>query len=89
MAFAQQQVRRQSLEDAVNASRDAVRLANERYVRGLEGFLNVLLAQQQLFLTEDALVQSESRVLTSLIALYKALGGGWKPAAPAPPEAGQ
>jgi len=83
VSFAHEQVRRESLEASVKANQEAVRLANERYVRGLEGFLNVLQAQQQLFLSEDALVRSESFVLTDLIALYKALGGGWEVDEPA------
>lgn len=78
VSFSQEQVRRESLKQSVAANQEAVRLANERYVRGLEGFLNVLQAQQQLFLSEDELVRSESFVLTDLIALYKALGGGWE-----------
>jgi NodT family efflux transporter outer membrane factor (OMF) lipoprotein len=78
VSFAQEQVRRESLKSSVKANQEAVRLANERYVRGLEGFLNVLQAQQQLYLSEDELVRSESFVLTDLIALYKALGGGWE-----------
>ncbi|GMW00387.1 MAG: transporter [Candidatus Hydrogenedentota bacterium] len=82
VSFAQQQIRRRSLEEAVKANEKAVQLANERYVRGLEGFLNVLQAQLQLFLSEDQLVQSESFVLTDLIALYKALGGGWDTPSP-------
>lgn len=81
VAFAKEQVRRKSLEDAVRSNESAVTLANERYIRGLEGFLNVLQAQQELFQTEDQLVQSESYVLTSLVSLYKALGGGWEAAA--------
>ncbi len=85
VSFAQEQVRRESLEKSVKANQDAVRLANERYVRGLEGFLNVLQAQQQLFLSQDELVRSEGFVLTDLIALYKALGGGWENEETEPP----
>ena len=33
---------------------------------------------------EDQLVQSEQAVAANLIALYKALGGGWEVGAPAP-----
>jgi NodT family efflux transporter outer membrane factor (OMF) lipoprotein len=78
VSFAKEQVRRASIEQQVAANEAAVRLANERYIRGLEGFLNVAAAQQELFQSEDQLVQSQSFVLTSLIALYKALGGGWE-----------
>ncbi len=34
-------------------------------------------AQRSLYATEDALAQSEASVTTDLVALYKALGGGW------------
>ncbi len=40
-------------------------------------FLNVLISQRQLYDTQDQLVQSEALVTQNLIALYKALGGGW------------
>ena len=85
VAFAKEQIRRTSLEKAVKANENAVRLANERYVQGIESFLSVLTAQQQLFQTEDQLVQSQSFVLTDLVSLYKALGGGWELRAPEAP----
>jgi multidrug efflux system outer membrane protein len=47
--------------------------------------LNVLIAQRSLFATEDALAQNTAALDTSLIALYKALGGGWEKEG-APPE---
>jgi NodT family efflux transporter outer membrane factor (OMF) lipoprotein len=84
VSFAQEQERRELLARAVDANAKAVGLANERYVRGLEGFLNVLEAQRGLFLSEDQLVLSNSFVLTDLISLYKALGGGWQVFEPAP-----
>jgi len=37
----------------------------------------VLESQRALYVTEDALVQSEGQAVADLIALYKALGGGW------------
>lgn len=81
VAFNKEQVFRQTLEEAVEANQRAVYLANERYSRGLEGFLNALQAQRDLFTTEDQLVQSQSIVLANLVSLYKALGGGWDPSA--------
>lgn len=79
VSFNKEQVFRGALEEAVAANQRAVQLANERYERGLEGFLNALQAQRDLFTTEDQLVQSESIILSNLISLYKALGGGWDP----------
>jgi outer membrane protein TolC len=44
----------------------------------LTAFLNVLSSQQALYNSQDALVQSQVAATTNLIALYKALGGGWE-----------
>ena len=37
------------------------------------------LPSESLYASENALVQSETSIVTDLIALYKALGGGWEP----------
>jgi len=77
-AYAREQTRQRALTNAVNANRQSVALANERYVKGLSDFLNVLTAQQSLYTAEDQLTQSERTVVSNLIALYKAVGGGWE-----------
>lgn len=66
-----------ALQEAVDASRRAVALAEQQYQSGLRDFLNVLTTQRAQFEAEDQLVASRQRVATSLVALYKALGGGW------------
>jgi NodT family efflux transporter outer membrane factor (OMF) lipoprotein len=76
--YANEQTRYRSLTDAVAANRRAVAMANELYIRGLNDFLNVLDTQRSLYLTESELVQSEATMATNLVALYKALGGGWE-----------
>lgn len=86
VSFTSEQVYRRSLQDAVAANQRAVSLANERYARGLEGFLNALQAQRELFESEDQLVQSESIILANLVSLFKSLGGGWDPASLSAPE---
>jgi NodT family efflux transporter outer membrane factor (OMF) lipoprotein len=68
----------QALSDAVAANRRAVSLATQLYTHGQTDFLQVLLAQRSLFVSEDALVQSTRTVSTNIVALYKALGGGWE-----------
>jgi outer membrane protein TolC len=55
-----------------------VKLANELYIRGLNDFLEVLDAQRALYLTETELALSEATMASNLVALYKALGGGWE-----------
>src|SRR5215831_8285573 len=78
VAYAQEQVRYLILKDEVDADRRAVELANELYTKGLAGFLNVLDAQRSLYQAQDQLVQSQTSVSQNLVALYKALGGGWE-----------
>ena len=78
IAFAKEQQHHKSLNDAVVANRKAVDLSSQLYSAGQTDFLNVLNAQRSLYTSEDALVQSERNIVTNLIALYKALGGGWE-----------
>ncbi len=72
-----EQTRCSTLIDYVHASEEALALADERYRRGLVNFLNVLEAQRTLYSAQSSLEKSEAKVLTSLVSLYKALGGGW------------
>jgi len=76
-AWYAEQARQQTLADAVAANTDAVKLAQESYRRGLTTFLNVLTAENSLFTTQRSLSQSKANLLTDLVALNKALGGGW------------
>jgi outer membrane protein, multidrug efflux system len=72
---------RDSLQDAAEAavaSRTAARLARIRYEGGLVDFLEVLDAERTQLSAEDRLAQSRTDAATSLIAVYKALGGGWE-----------
>jgi outer membrane protein TolC len=78
IAFAKEWEHRQALTDAVTANREAVRLATLLYTQGQSDFLSLLGAQRSLYVSEDALVRSNQTTATSLIALYKALGGGWE-----------
>jgi NodT family efflux transporter outer membrane factor (OMF) lipoprotein len=78
VAYAKEHERRKSLVDAVTANRKAVELATQLYTQGQTDFLNVLDAQRSLFVSEDSLVQSTRNLSTDLVALYKALGGGWE-----------
>lgn len=77
IASANEQERRESLVNAVAANRKAVNLSKTLYTEGQTDFLSVLDAQRSLFVTEEALVLSTSAVSTDLVALYKAIGGGW------------
>jgi len=85
IAFAKEWEHRKSLNDAVVANRKAVGLSMQLYAQGQTDFLNVLNAQRSLYASEDALVQSTRNTASSLIAVYKALGGGWEGQSSAPP----
>ena len=77
IASAKEQEHRDAIIKAVAANRKAVALSTQLYAEGQTDFLNVLNAQRSLYASEDALVQSTRTVSTNLVALYKALGGGW------------
>jgi NodT family efflux transporter outer membrane factor (OMF) lipoprotein len=80
--YAKEQTRRRSLERAVEADRKAVDLATDLYRHGLADFLRVLETQRSLYQSQDALIESDRSVSSNLIALYKALGGGWQDRSP-------
>lgn len=87
VAYAQEQLRRESLKAAATAAQRAVLLAQEQYVAGLVDFNNVLIAQRSLLALQDELARSEGTVTSNLVRLYKALGGGWQFQGSAPQEA--
>jgi outer membrane protein, multidrug efflux system len=68
-------------EAAVRASNTAAGLARVRYENGASDFLQVLTAERTLLESEDRLARSRTEAATSLIAVYKSLGGGWEAAA--------
>ncbi len=76
-SYEREREQRAKLQQAFASNRRAVELAQELYIAGLSDFLSVLEAQKELYRSEDELAQSEARVSTNLVALYKALGGGW------------
>jgi multidrug efflux system outer membrane protein len=78
VAYRKEQERHKALEKAVAANQLAVQLASERYRKGLTAFLDVLTSQSALYQAQSSLVSSESLLSSNLIALYKALGGGWE-----------
>jgi len=81
---------REAQVQQVDALRSALRLANLRYNGGLANYLDVLVAQRNLFEAELALTATHRLHLVSIVHLYKALSGGWQPdhadrGRPAPP----
>ena len=75
--YAADQQRRDWLAATVAQSLDALTLSRQRYERGLSNFIDVLDAQRTHQQNELALADSVTAVSTDLVALYRALGGGW------------
>ena len=62
---------------SVAAYQESVELANIRYVAGLSSYVEVLDAEQLLYPEENTLARMRLARLDALVALYRALGGGW------------
>ena len=67
----------QALADQVAAARGALQNATNRYRAGYSSYIEQLDAQRNLLTAELALVQAQADRLTSHVALYQAMGGGW------------
>ncbi|OED17239.1 RND transporter [Burkholderia sp. A2] len=72
------QARAAALDDAVRAEQGALDLARDRYRKGLSPFLDVLDAERQWSEGRQQAEQGALQTTTDLVALYKALGGGWQ-----------
>ncbi len=79
VSYKREQDRYDALGRAVDAARQAAQLAEVRYDDGLTDFQSVLDVQRSLVTLENALSRSRGQVAINLVALYKALGGGWEP----------
>ena len=75
--FGDAQRRAATLERAAVESARAAKLARQRFEGGLSDFLSVLQAERDALFAEDNLAQARTQTATALIAVYKALGGGW------------
>ncbi len=80
-AFAQEQMRLESLSAAADAARKAYEVADDQYRAGLVPFSDVLEAQRSLQALQDDLAVGYGALTSHLVRLYKALGGGWQTAA--------
>ncbi|MNN00466.1 Toluene efflux pump outer membrane protein TtgI precursor [compost metagenome] len=69
---------RQWQDEEVQQARLAFDLAQQRYGAGAETLLSVLETQRTLYLAQDQQAQLRLARLQGSVALYKALGGGWK-----------
>ena len=78
VAFASSRTQIKILEDAVQAAKRSLDIATIQYREGLIDFQRVLDSQRTLFSQQERLVTVRGNVTASLIAVYKAIGGGWQ-----------
>jgi len=83
IAFSTERQRHGSLTDAVRSNQEALDLAQQLYGQGLIDFLSVLDSQRQLFQAQESLSENDTQTVAAVVALYKALGGGWETGQPA------
>jgi multidrug efflux system outer membrane protein len=69
---------RVELEVSVQALANSAKLARLRYDTGLANYLEILIADQQLFDQELLLARTRGAQLSGVVQLYRALGGGWQ-----------
>lgn len=77
-AYAEERSRHALLLADVAAYRRSADMAQDRYIHGFGSYLAVLDARRSLYDAEDQRVQSDQNLVIDLIAIYKALGGGWR-----------
>jgi outer membrane protein, multidrug efflux system len=76
--YGQEHRRRAALAEAVAQARRARDVTAQIYSQGLADQTATLQAERAVFQAEDELAQSDASLRTELVALYKALGGGWE-----------
>jgi NodT family efflux transporter outer membrane factor (OMF) lipoprotein len=77
VAFLHEQQRARSLEESAHAAARSTDLALRQYERGLIYFQPLLDSQRVLVQAQDTLAESRGLVAINLIAVYRALAGGW------------
>jgi outer membrane protein, multidrug efflux system len=79
-ALAAVREREAALERALEAARNAALLATQRHASGLIDFQIVLETQRTLLNVQDSVAVAQAELAADHVRLYKALGGGWRPA---------
>ncbi|KXV36187.1 hypothetical protein AD940_00410 [Gluconobacter thailandicus] len=77
-AYTKAQSTHELTEQAALQNQAAFNAARERYQQGATDYLNVVATQAALLASQSALSISQTRTETTLVALYRTLGGGWQ-----------
>jgi outer membrane protein, multidrug efflux system len=66
------------LEDTLHSAETSWSLAQSQYANGLASFIQVLDSERTVLSDRQALVQADMQIVTDIVTLYRALGGGWE-----------
>ncbi|MFY9962098.1 efflux transporter outer membrane subunit [Pseudomonas sp.] len=80
--YGKRQERLEALMLRSNASRGAAQQATTQYQEGIVDFLVLLDAEREQLSAEDAQAEAEVDLYRGIVAIYRALGGGWQPTEP-------
>ncbi len=78
VSFLNEQERVKSLDKSTRAAARSVQIATLQYQQGIINYQPLLDAERDLVDQQDGLAQSRGMVGVDLVAIYKALGGGWR-----------
>lgn len=78
VGYVQSRQYRAKIQEQTDTYYETARLANVRFTGGSTSFLEVLVTQQQYFISQLALAQAWNDELQNYVQLYRALGGGWE-----------
>lgn len=78
VAYFKEQERYQHLQEEAKANRDADQLAQELYLNGITDFTTANLTSREYFRSQNLVIDSKESLMQYLVAIYKALGGGWE-----------
>jgi len=78
VAFLKAQDQAGFLAQSVSSAKASLDLAVLQYRQGIVDFTTVLVAQLALLNTQDSLASALGNISTSLVGIYRALGGGWE-----------
>jgi len=78
VSYRADQARVTALDETTGSLQRAFDLASDSYRQGISTFIDVLDAQRQLAQAQEQATQARMQSALDLVALYKALGGGWE-----------
>ena len=69
---------RQALADALSSAQKAFALAHDQFIAGSLTSLELLITEQSLVAADAAVAASDAALVQDQVAVFKALGGGWR-----------